>query len=88
MGFGSVSDTTDVNLCNKEGGLTFSSSSLGMTPQKALMSVGSQLYTYKNTTAFLPEAISADIQNKFTLLRRQGREHCLDILSMHISRFP
>lgn len=36
VGFGSVSDTTDVNLCNEEGGLTFSSSSLGMTPQKVL----------------------------------------------------
>lgn len=44
------------------------------------VSVGSQLYTYKNTTACLPEAVSADIQNKFTLLQRQGRKHYLDVL--------
>lgn len=62
VGFGCVSDTRAVNLCNKETDLTCSSSSSGMTLLRShSVSVDLQLYIYINTTACLPEAVSAGI---------------------------
>lgn len=54
VGFGCVSDTTAVNLCNKETDLPFSSSSSGMTLLRShLVSVGSQLYMKIPLPAYL-----------------------------------